>query len=255
MNHLFKAIDPSEVLADPFPHVILEGVSEPSLAAELVRDFPALATFTRGEQYPENFKILRRYESLRQDNSLPPSWRDFVRQHADLQLHVELERILGTHIVERYPDFNRRFGPLSQMRMGMRGGVGADNYPILLDVELVAHTPSPERSLAERGAHSKNSNKLAELHYYLGGGEDCELILYQVGNSKSIRFGARNQVVEGELLVAKRLPCRSNSGILFMCSPESITSITPRKSNQPLQYLVIVFELNENLFNLPGVGE
>jgi len=251
---VLSAIDSKDVSMDPFPHVKLDSFLEDAQARALAREFPPLSEFSDETNLPENKKIFLQRVALNENQKLSSEWKSFLGRVEDLKLHHEIDRIFSASIREWYPDFCTRFGPIKQMKMAFRYSDESRGADLKFDYKCAVHSPSPQYATLEREAHRKGNDKLAELHLFLRHPDDlegdCDLLLLANKDDTPLKFGERNQVMDTQLEEVARIPYETNRGVLFLNTRDSITKLTPRRSHYPLQYFIIVFELNQPLVPL-----
>lgn len=252
---LLTALSTDLMVRDPFPHLVVEEALDPELCEQLTREFPSVTSFVRGRELPENKKIVRRNTELLADVELTDAWRHFIEEHLHPSVLQEWMRLMGADLLQAYPDFVQRFGDPDLMRVGRRSAPDAADCDVVLDAALVAHTPVISGCKAERGPHLKEPNKPFLGFLFLRPEEDvaegAEIELYApVG--VDLQCTARNQFDPSTLRVVKRIPYRSNTLLLMLNTPGSITTHAARASSQvPMQYFHLLAELPDRLFELP----
>jgi hypothetical protein len=164
---LLSRITPDRVIAEPFPHVVVEHAIEPELCRRLIREFPPAESFTRGKSYRSNHKIYRRGVEALRDRSLSEAWREIVAEHLEPSLWHDLVRVFRPHLLREYPDFERRFGRMDGFRVGSWGLHDFSSRDLLLDSKLLLHTPVVGESAVERDPHFKRFSSLFFGYLYL----------------------------------------------------------------------------------------
>lgn len=165
--NLLRNISPTVVLREPFPHVLTHGALPNDLCLQLSREFPPLESFIRGRDLPSNFKTRRTAIQLLADRNLSPLWRRVIQEHLSPDVMQELLRLMGADVQREYPEFPDRFGGVDSWRIGVRGRDSYSDHDVLLDAQLVVHTPIVGQACFERAPHVKRPNKLFELQLYL----------------------------------------------------------------------------------------
>ncbi|HWT00782.1 MAG TPA: hypothetical protein VN256_11090 [Pyrinomonadaceae bacterium] len=252
---LLSNITPDQVVAEPFPHVVVENALDEGLCQQLLREFPRLETFTRGRPTRSNQKIIYTGAAALADPHLSERWKSFIREHLQPSVWAEMLRLFRTHLLGAYPDFEQRFGKPDELRVGTRNIDDYSRCDLLLDSELVVHAPVVGRPAVERGPHLKTRDKPFAGYLYLRPDEDdaqgSDHVLYSVKPGASLLFD-QVQAADPELLIAEKvIPYRNNTFIFFLNTPESIQGLTARSASEvPLMMHHFVAQMREPLFDI-----
>jgi hypothetical protein len=252
---LLSNITPDDVIAQPFPHVVIENALDEQLCLQLIRDFPPQETFTQGRRVRSNQKFIHTGAMARQSPDLSECWKSFILDHLKPSIWEEMLRVFQRHFLRTYPDFEERFGRLKDLRVGTRNIDDYSRCDVLLDSELVTQTPVVGPPCVERGPHLKTRNKPFVGYLYLRPDDDetegGDHALYTLKSDASPLFD-HVQALETELVTLEKvIPYRRNTFVFFLNSPESIQGLTPRSSSgAPLMMHHILAELREPLFEI-----
>ena len=234
---------------------MVENALDGQLCRRLVREFPPLETFTQGRPYGSNEKIYYVGVDALQNPDLSRAWKDLVGNHLQRSIWAELLTIFRPHLLGAYPDFEERFGKLDDLKIGTRHIDEYSNCDVLLDSELVIHAPVTGDPCVERGPHLKMRDKIFVAYLYLRPDEDKsqdpDHALYSIKPGESPVFDSV-QVADPALLnLEKLIPCRHNTLIVFLNTPQSIQGLTARSAGTlPLMMYHFLAEMPETLFEI-----
>ena len=251
---LLERIKRSDVRREPFPHILIENAFDDQLCSRLVRDFPPLASFTRGRARPEAHKCLRRSDELLADPSLSPAWREVMVEARSPATAKALFDLLGSEVLREYPAFTEEFGSPD----GISGGATDSDGPTMffMSPSLAVCTPVRAGFRSERAPHVKLPDKVIETNLFLRAAEDetpgGEIELFEVRPGFEPEFSQRNQVSRDCLRLVRSVPYRANTMLMMVNTPRSIQQIAVRgRGAHPLQWMNINLKVRQPLFALP----
>jgi hypothetical protein len=248
-----KDIDQAAVSREPYPHVLIESALDADLSRRLAEEFPPLETFTSGSAHPDNSKIQRNCINLLADPGLSPLWREVIEDHLKPAALLDVWRLLGDALLREYPDFETRNGKLEALRIGVRGRDDPAAHDVLLDAQLIIHTPVTGAPCIERGPHVKLSNKFMECQIYLPREEEdvvgAEIEVFEQRPGFAPVPLARNQVDPTRLRLVRSVRHRRGTVLLFLITPRSFSQVAIRgPGRHPLQYFCFLAQLPDKLF-------
>jgi hypothetical protein len=252
---LLSTISPDQIIAEPFPHVVVENALDENLCRQLIREFPPLETFTQGQPVRSNQKIIYTAARALRNPDLSELWRRFILDHLQPSILEEFLRLFQPHLLNAYPDFEQKFGKLDELTIGIRNIDDHSQCDVLLDSELVIHTAVVDKPCVERGPHLKTRVKPFAAYLYLRPDEDdsqgSDHVLYSIRPDSQLLFD-RVQATDPELLtVEKVIPYRHNTFIIFLNTPESIQGLTVRSIGKvPLMMYHFLAEMRAPLFSI-----
>ena len=94
---LLQTINRSQVLTEPFPHVVIENALPDELHTELRRTFPSRHTL--GVNIGQNERWSTSLRELREIAGITDLWRNFVEYHASRDFLNEVLDLFGESIV------------------------------------------------------------------------------------------------------------------------------------------------------------
>jgi hypothetical protein len=245
---------PDAVVADPFPHLVIDDVLPAALADELAATFPTRRSFTRWKPYGSNQKFLRFAPDVVADDTVGDAWKTYFGDLERTILH-ECVRTFGSHVRAGFPDFESRFGPLDALRTTRHSPIAA-GPDVFVDSMLLMHTSVQERPSAERGPHIKIAQHIILGYLTLRApGDDStggDFVLYAPKPGATLRFHER-QTTDEQLLETRRvIPRRHNSLFVFLNGPRSIQSVSARSvTPHPLIAHHFALRLGAAPFELP----
>lgn len=252
MASIFRNLDSSVVVRDPFPHICIEGALDEELCRQLATAIPPIKTFTKGRDYPDNHKLHRRAAELLADSELPDNWRRIVTEHVNADVFKDMLRLFRADIASEYPALENKLASPS-LHVGVRRR--DSECDVAVDAQLMLHMPVRGPARAERGPHVKGPEKLFEGVLCLRSDSDSssggDFILHRIRPNVSPIFGERHQTETKYLTTARIIPRRRNTFLFWLNTPRSITQVTPRGTSPfPSVYFNILAQVPQNLFEL-----
>lgn len=256
MQTVFKNIQESDVIKEPFPHLTFRNAIDAELCDQLLHSFPSLETLSRGYPLDSNRRFSLPAADALEDTRVSELWKKFIRLNTSQQYLDDAMRIFRPSILAQYPDFEERFGPIGKLRAGIRGIDTFDTADVLIDAQPSVNTPT-FRPSAVRGPHLDNPNKLFFGLFYMRHPEDKseggELIFYKYkeGANKNI-YSYKNNGDVSQLEEVKRLPYERNTLFITLGVPDAIHGVSPRgPARHPRYFVNILAEINGQLFEVP----
>jgi hypothetical protein len=255
MQSILSRIEPDQVDVSPFPHVVVQNAIEAEHADRLLREFPPLELFTKGQNTAANKKIYYTAARALTDEKLTEAWTNAVKVHSQPSEWREALRIFAPHLDREHPGIRQILGDLENLSVGIRSMEDFSKCDVLIDCKAVIHTPFSGPPLIERGPHLKSFRTLFVWYLYLRAQDDlstgADHVLYRVKPSAKIALNARQTADAEAIELTKTIPYRQNTFVLFMNTPRSFQTNSPRtESNIPLMALHGSFYLRERLFEV-----
>jgi len=251
--NVLDTISPDQVRRDPFPHVVVENALDPEFCNTLIRQFPPLDLITQGERWSGtrkyNFHLVQAHRSRR----VSRLWKETMADYVSSSVWRNYVRIFGDCLMQEYPTFELRFGPMREMRVGIRNIDDFSTCDVLLDSKIVVHTPSTAAAEIERLPHLKLFRTVVDGYIFLRPDEDeaegADFDLCAIKPGHSPKLGARHTILPDQLDVARRVSYRKNTLVMFINTPRSVTAVTARPATK-IPYMAFHFtaHLRESLF-------
>lgn len=244
---------PALVTAEPYPHIVLADAVDEGLCRELIRGFPPLPVITGGRKHASNERYSYPAVGATRDPRVSDTWRRFLEAHVSQAFLEQLLDVFGDSVRRLYPDFEHRFGRLSELRAGVRSRDDFDSADVLLDAQVCLNTPVVDRATSVRGPHVDVPNKLFAGLFYLRHPDDesrgGELAVYRFRGDPG---GFRGQFIGGRYVeVVERVPYHANLLVLLVNSVRSLHGVEERSpSPHPRCFLNLLGEVREPLFDL-----
>lgn len=259
MESILSKIKPSDVRADPFPHIIARDVLEPGLCDRLLAEMPAVQTITQGRPYVSNQRFSYSASDAVGENKVSPLWREFVQAHVGQEFLNQFINLFGGYILKTFPSFEGTTGGLNRLRAGVRKVDDFGKADVVLDCQICVNTPVSGKPTSVKIAHLDSPDELfAGLLYLRSPGDDS-----RGGDLELYRYKTKNPKFHGPRLVDKRyvekvaaVPYERNVLVLFLNSFEALHGVTRRTVTGHPRYLVnFLGEVKKPLFDLKPYKE
>src|SRR5438874_408645 len=113
MQTLLANVKKQDVVAEPFPYIVIKDPIPLELCNQLLAEFPSLETVTKGAPVGDNKRFDYTVKDIREQGKVTPLWRDFIEAQASRAFIDDLYRIFGDHIKKLYPDYEKKYGSFS----------------------------------------------------------------------------------------------------------------------------------------------
>jgi len=254
MATFIDGVGAEDVVAEPFPYLVLRDALPEDRCARLISEFPALDVVSQGRPMGSNLRYSMSAPEALGAPEMPPVWRELIEQHISQEFLDGLMRIFGDHIRRLYPSFEQDHAPLDELRVGVRR-VESDS-DVHLDAQISINTPVLDQPNSVRECHLDAPNKLFVGLFYLrtddddSVGGDLEISRWRRDAPRGLRgrmaYRAFTQVVE-------TVPYARNTLILFVNSPYSLHGVTVRsRTKAPRLFLNLLGEVKSPLFTIDG---
>ncbi len=252
---LLSGIHESDVVAEPFPHVVVRNALDQALCARLMAEFPPVDVVSQGRGQGSNRRFSYAASKVMADARISDTWKQIVRQHIAQPFLDELLHVFRQPILALYPHFETTYGGLETLRAGVRGTHNFHDADVLLDAQICVNTPVTTRPTSVRGPHVDRADKLfAGLFYLRPEGDDSQggdLQLFRVTDRDAIRFRGRYTTDDYVDPVAT-VTYERNTLIVFLNSWTSIHGVTVRSlTSHPRLFVNLIGEVRQPLFSLP----
>ncbi len=265
LSSLLSKAKEIDVVADPFPHLILRNALEENLYLKLVAEMPSLTLVSKGVENNEidlsssnkRFNYLAK-ESLN-DNQITPLWKKFIALHTSSAFLGEFLNIFKRYILKIYPNLEEEYGSFEVLRSGTRKIDTFDKSDVLLDALISMNTPVVTRPTSVRRAHVDLPDKLFAGLFYMRDPQDTstggDLEIYKFKQSRPCGFNDC-QIYADCVEHVKTIKYEQNVLVLFLNSIHSLHGVTVRSStNYPRYFVNLVGEVNKPLFDLSKYQE
>ncbi|MEC7568270.1 MAG: hypothetical protein VYA01_04585 [Bacteroidota bacterium] len=218
------------VVADPYPHIIIEDALPDNVYAELERTFPENAVLSTE---PFDGGICYRYKAdkLLQEAFKPEIWRDFCDYHTSAEYVNQCFRLFEPWLT---PQLQREF---LHEEVAARGWTN-DAHNIHTDCQLVMHKPITDRT--SRTPHLDNPIEIYAGLLYMPHPDDSGTggefqIHHSKGTITEVNKTLGRQVYDDNNGgVAYTVPYKPNTFAMFLNTQKAIHSVSMRE--RPTQY-------------------
>jgi len=239
-------IEKSDIIMDPFPHVIVEDCLDPDYYNELASCYPTREMLSKGyrkmgntrpkkkTKYTNNIRIdLVTQEILDGTVKVPEIWRQFVKFHSSNKFHKAVLSLFREGIKKNYKSFSAK-------RL------------LQINCNIGCNTPVAKKS-SVRTAHIDVGKYWYSGLLYMRDDEDDstggDLELYRF-KSKPIFFGSKKRDINVKCLKAvKKVPYKKNMFVLFLNTVRSAHGVTTRSKTKHYRRMVVFnAKLRKTLF-------
>jgi hypothetical protein len=230
----------SDLVLEPYPHLVIENALDADVFAELEATFPADDIVVDGRPVRDTWFDYPACKVVK-DERITPLWREFFRYHTSAAFFRELVALAGDALRKLNPDLESRIGrPLEEFIVGMRPGGRGDPLAPGADVSMecqfyVNYTRQPR---TVRGPHVDRPSELFAALLYFRRPEDesqganleiCEATRPIYPTDRSVRIAELPAEVDAAAVKTVGIaPYRANTLALFLNSPRSIHAVAPR---------------------------
>jgi len=256
--NLLGALAPTDVVLDPFPHVIVPRAMPEHWANRLTAEFPPDPIVQAGSSEGptgSNRRFSMYAAAVAESRDISPLWKRFIEEQTSPRFLRHAFRIFGPSIRQLYPELAQRVdGDFDRMRSGLRFRNSFDACDALVDAGISINTPVTTLPTSVRMAHLDLPNKLFVGLYYLrpsddrdARGGDLVLCRYKRGvRPRLSRFEVDPDCVE----TWRTVPYESNVLVLFLNTAHSVHAVTPRlRTPHTRKFVNLLTEVSAPLFD------
>jgi hypothetical protein len=258
MKTLLAKVTKSDVITEPFPHIVIQDALEKEVYSRLVSEYPSLDTLSQGadtkgmDSYSNRRLHYLANESLN-DEQVSSFWKEFITLHTSNVFFQELLHIFQDSLLQIYPDFEEKYGNFDRLVAGIRKVDTFATADILLDALICVNTPVATSAKAVRRAHIDLPDKLFAGLFYMrdpldtSTGGDLELYRFKQGIPDGF---VHCEIADEYVEWVKTIKYERNVLVLFLNSIHSLHGVTARSlTNYPRYFVNLVGEVKQPLFN------
>ncbi|MDT4967176.1 MAG: hypothetical protein QOJ64_1913 [Acidobacteriota bacterium] len=253
MQTLLESVTKAQVLAEPFPHLVVSNPLPQELCLRLTSEYPPLDTFTGDAPLASNQRFSLSATRALESNRISPLWREFVQLHTSEAFFSQVIKLFEDHIRLVHPCFETQIGRLDELRSGVRYTDECPRADVLLDAQLCVNTAVAGAPSAVRRAHVDSPNKLFTGLYYLrhpddtSAGGDLEIARFK-GKPRGFKMA---EIDDRYVETVKTIKYRPNTLVLFINSIRAVHGVTARSVTPFSRHLFnLVGEVRKPLFDL-----
>ncbi len=258
MKTLLSKVQISDVIAEPFPHIVVRDAIDEDLCAKLMAEYPSIDTLKQSKDNlptttDSNVRFHYLAEDVFNDEQISPAWKEFIRVHTSSLFFQQFIDLFKAHILQYYPNFEQDYGSFESLTSGIRKIDTFENSDVLLDALICVNTPVTTRPTSVRAAHVDFADKLFAGLFYLRDPKDDstggDLELYKFKNGKPQGFRS-NALPSYAIELCKTIKYERNVLVLFLNSIYAVHGVTVRSLTKHPRYFVnLVGEVNKPLFD------
>lgn len=253
MKTLLSGVQKTDVVTDPFPHIVITDPIEDDLSQQLLAEFPDVSTITDRRSFRSNQRFTYRGSKALSSEHISPLWKEFIQANASSAFLNQFVHLFEEHIRQIYPSFESDIGALSTLKPGIKGIDTFSTADVLLMPDLCINTPVFGTPSSVRPAHLDFPNKLFTGLYYLRSPQDTstggDLEIYKFKQGRP--YGFRGPRIDDKYVeVVKTVKYQRNVLVLFLNSIHSVHGVTVRSNtDSPRNFFFIAGEVKQPLFD------
>ena len=243
----------SDIVPEPFPHLVIRGALDDEIGNRLVEEFPPLSVVTQDNPYKSNQLFCCSAAAVIRRSSFSPLWKQLVAAHVTQDFLQQVLSLFQESMVALYPSFEREIGCFSSLRAGIRNVDTFDTVDVLLDARICINTPVKDRPTSVRGGHLDKPQKLFTGLLYLPHPEDNatggELELYRYKTEKPVF--EKDDIDSSYIEKIQTIPYEKNTLVFFVNSSNSLHGVSIRDCTPwPRQFVTLFGVVRQPLFSL-----
>jgi len=255
MQSILEKATPADVIAEPFPHLVLEEALDAGLYEELARQFPPAKVLVDGREPASNAYYHFKARRALGNPDVSPLWREFIARHVGREFFRQAMALFGDHVRALHPHLEERLGKrLEDVETSIRHV--EEPRDVALECQLTYCSPVASPSTSASPHVDREVALYAGLLYFRQEGDDSaggdlELYRFQGDGGEPREFRADRSVPESCLEKRVTVPYRANTLVFFLHSPRSVHGVSPRSATPfPRLHVNFVAELRDKVFDL-----
>jgi hypothetical protein len=253
MHSVLARARQSQIIDDPFPHLVVHEALEPDYYRQLAADFPAAEIILDGRMPVSNSNFRYAASAVLDDARISGLWREFMRYHVSQAFFDEVRAVFESLIRQLHPRLESSAGKrLGEWQTSIR--FREPIRDIALECQFTYGVPVEVRSRTI-GPHVDREVALYAGLFYMrddnddSDGGDLELYRFTTG-VPSFDEGTR-LVPDERVSRCKTIHYASNTLVFFLHSPYALHGVSPRsRTSFPRRHINFVGELATKVFDL-----
>lgn len=253
----------SDLIADPYPHLVITEALDPAIFKQLSDEFPADETILNGRERKDTWFDYPACKVVA-DERVSPIWREFFAYHTSKTFFSELVALAGPQMRALRPDLERQAGRnLDDFNAGMRPGGRGDPLAEGADVSMECqfYLNYTQKARVVRGPHVDRPSELfAALLYFRREDDDssganldvCEAITDLYPNQHAVKISKLPaEIDDAKVRTVKTATYAANTLVLFLNSARSIHAVSPRTPTAvPRRHINFCCDVRFDLFDM-----
>jgi hypothetical protein len=255
MQSVLGRANRSQIVDDPFAHLVVHEALEPDYYRRLADEFPAAEIILDGREPVSNRNFRYPANAILDDARIGSLWREFTAYHASQQFFLEVLELFDSRFRELHPSLEATVGKRLldwQSTIRFREPI----RDIALECQFAYGAPVDVRSRMI-GPHVDREVALYAGLFYMrhedddSDGGDLELYRFNTGWPG---FDAGTRCVDDERITRCRtIRYASNTLVFFPHSPYALHGVSPRSPTTfPRRHINLVGELATKVFDVSG---
>lgn len=255
MKTLLSGVKKSDVLLDPFPHIVITDPIEDELCLQLISAFPTIRTITGSEIFESNQRFNYPASKALSSESVSPLWKEFIKTNTSNVFLREFIDLFEEQIRLLYPAFEKNIGALSTLRAGTKGVDPSLAVDVLLVPNISLNAPVFGIPSLVNQAHVDLTRNLFVALYYLRNPQDTstggDLEIYKFKHDRPY-YGFRERRVDNKHIeLVKTIKYQRNVLVLFLNSIHAIHRVSSRSTTDlSRNFFFMEGRVNQPLFDL-----
>jgi hypothetical protein len=253
MHSVLARAHESQIVDDPFPHLVIHEALERDYYRRLAAEFPAAQIILGGRTPVSNSNFRYAASAILDDAQISALWRDFVRYHVSQAFFNEVRALFEARIRQLHPGLESSVGkPLADWQASVR--FREPIRDIALECQFTYGTPVDIRSRVI-GPHVDREVALYAGLFYMrdenddSEGGDLEFYRFTMGTPA---FDPGSRLVPDERVTrCNTIHYASNTLAFFLHSPSALHGVSPRSPTRfPRRHINLVGELGTKVFDI-----
>lgn len=253
---LLQNVSKSDVILDPFPHIVISQALPDELHQKLRAEFPVPSNLGINEKI-ENQRWSVSAIDLPKFHNLSTLWRRFINYHTSQEFWLDFQNVFEHSIVDNYRAHFPSRESLRRTQVESRNADRAESQILALDAQISGNTPT-STSGVPRGVHTDSPNALFAGLYYLRSevddskGGDLQIWRWKSGYSQKKKSNIYKEDVPAKHIeLVKTIPYQSNTLVILLNSLDSLHSVTERQPTvHGRQFVNLLADSNFPFFSL-----
>ena len=227
--------------------------------ARLISEFPYIQILSKGETNQkmlnfDNQRIDYSEQMILNDPEVSKLFKKFVKVNLSKEFFDKFLILFKDHILKEYPNFEKQFKPIKDLRIGVSGVDDYSNSDILFRLNVALTTPVMKKPSSYREIHLDNPNKLFSGLFYLrlpgdkSSGGDPEV--YEFLKNKKPKFNGPS-IDKKYVKKIKTIKYEKNVLVLFLGTKKSLHGVSVRSTTRyPRLFVFFTARLNKDVYDL-----
>jgi len=265
MKSLLSKVKKSDIMTEPFPHIIVRDALDEDVYSHLVSEFPSINVISKGTENQglnlssSNTRFHHLAKETFSDEQISPIWKDFIALHTSATFFQEFINLFKESILHLYPNFEKEYGNLNKIEPGLRNVDTFATADVLLDALISINTPVLTKPTSVRQVHIDLPDKLFAGLFYMRDPQDestgGNLEIYKFKSNSP--HGFRNcESADRYVEHVKTIQYERNALVFFLNSLYSLHGVSVRSlTNSPRYFVNLVGEVKNPLFDISQYQE